>query len=108
MTVGDKPIVAQSWADAAITSLAGGFSHVVRPRGHSMSPRIKDGAEVYLQPCNPADVKKGDVVLVRVRGRNLLHLVKARDGDRLLIGNNKGGTNGWVNQSAVYGVATGS
>jgi hypothetical protein len=41
-----------------------------------------------------------------VRGRVYLHLVKAVQGDRVLIGNNRGGTNGWVNRVAVYGIAT--
>ena len=35
-----------------------------------------------------------------------LHLIKAIDGKRFLIGNNRGGTNGWVGPSAVYGRAT--
>lgn len=30
----------------------------------------------------------------------------ALQGDRMLIGNNRGGINGWVNRAAVYGIAT--
>jgi hypothetical protein len=32
--------------------------------------------------------------------------VKAKQEDRLLIGNNRGGINGWVGPQAVYGLAT--
>jgi hypothetical protein len=48
----------------------------------------------------------GDIVLVRVNGRVYLHLIKAVGGGRFLIGNNKGGVNGWVGPNAIYGVAT--
>jgi hypothetical protein len=43
---------------------------------------------------------------VRYRGREYLHLVKARQGDRYLIGNNRGGINGWVGRRAIFGIAT--
>jgi hypothetical protein len=46
------------------------------------------------------------VVLVRVRGTVYLHLVKAVNQGRFLIGNNRGGINGWVGPSAIYGIAT--
>ena len=36
----------------------------------------------------------------------VLSLVKARQGDRFLIGNNRGGLNGWVRRRAIFGVAT--
>ena len=35
-----------------------------------------------------------------------LHLVKAAQDRRYLIGNNRGGVNGWVGRSAIFGVAT--
>lgn len=53
------------------------------------------------------DLTVGDVVLVRVHGRVYLHLIKATDGGRFLIGNNRGGINGWVGPDAIYGVAHG-
>lgn len=43
------------------------------------------------------------MVLVRWRGGYLLHLVKRREGSRLLIGNNLGRVNGWVEGAAVLG-----
>jgi hypothetical protein len=44
-------------------------------------------------------------VLVRVHGADYLHLIKAIDRSRFLIGNNRGGINGWVGPNAIYGIA---
>lgn len=45
-----------------------------------------------------------DVVLCCVRGAQYLHLVKAiRGGPQFLIGNNRGGVNGWISTNAIYG-----
>lgn len=41
----------------------------------------------------------------RACGYIYLHLVKARDGARFLIGNNRGGTHGWVGPNCIYGKA---
>ncbi|MBA3726024.1 MAG: hypothetical protein H0W86_06130 [Armatimonadetes bacterium] len=46
-----------------------------------------------------------DIVLVRVKGGDFLHLIKAVDGERVLIGNNSCGLNGWVGKGSVYGKA---
>jgi SOS-response transcriptional repressor LexA len=78
----------------------------VRPRGHSMRGKVNDGDLVTLEPCKPEELRSGDIVLVRVRGNVYLHLIKAIQGDRFLIGNNRGGINGWVGKNGVYGVAT--
>lgn len=94
-----------SWAAAAIARLQQGEGATVRPRGHSMVGKIEDGDAVTLAPADSRPLRVGAVVLVRVRGRAYLHLVKAVQGDRVLIGNNRGGVNGWVNRAAVYGTA---
>ena len=70
-----------------------------------MRGKVNDGDLVTLEPCKPEDLSAGDVVLVRVRGKDYLHLIKAKDGSRFLIGNNRGGTNGWVGHNCIYGVA---
>ena len=95
-----------SWAAAAIDRLQRGEGATVRPRGHSMAGKVDDGDTVTLGPIGSRALETDDVVLVRVHGRVYLHLVKAVQGDRVLIGNNRGGTNGWVNRAAVYGLAT--
>lgn len=71
-----------------------------------MKPRVNDGNLVTLAPCKEADLKVDDIVLVKVKGNVYLHLIKAIDGQRYQIGNNRGGINGWVSAQAIYGKAT--
>lgn len=94
-----------SWADRAKEALRRGETVTVRPRGHSMRPKVNDGDLVTLQPCVPEQLEVGSIVLVRVSGNDYLHLVTAIDGKRFQIGNNRGHTNGWVGAAAIYGRA---
>lgn len=95
-----------SWADHAIAALADGRHAVIRPRGHSMRPHIRSGDEVELAPIgDPAALGRGDIVLVRVSGRVVLHMVDRTEGGRLLIANARGHANGWVGRNAPYGRA---
>ena len=82
------------WATHAVEQLANGETVQVLPRGHSMSGKVNDGDLVTLAPCDPAKLAKDDIVLVKVRGNIYLHLIKAVQDGRFLIGNNLGGTNG--------------
>ena len=91
--------------DHAIEELRAGREAEVRPRGSSMRPKIESGALVRLAPVAPELLRKGDVVLVRVRSRIYLHLVSALDRERVQISNNHGHVNGWAPRSAVYGRA---
>lgn len=59
-----------------------------------------------MAPCQAERLRTGDIVLVRVRGIVYLHLIKAIDGQRFLIGNNHGGINGWVGAHCIFGIAT--
>lgn len=68
-----------------------------------MSPKIKSGQKVTISP-GVSDVSIGDAVFCRVKGNFYVHLVKAIDGERFLIGNNRGGINGWTKQ--VFGKVT--
>jgi hypothetical protein len=68
-----------------------------------MRGRIESGQLVTLAPVSPADVQVDDAVLVAWRGNYLLHLVKEINDDQVLIGNNVGKINGWVEISAVLG-----
>lgn len=95
-----------SWAKHAKEALARGETVQIRPRGHSMKGRVNDGDRVTVAPVDPDTLAAGDIVLVRVHGADYLHLVKAVDRGRFLIGNNRGGTNGWVGRHAVFGIAT--
>lgn len=96
-----------SWAKYAKKKLLFGEEATVKPRGHSMVPLVKSGAKVTVSPiADKAQLAKGDIVLVTVRGRTYLHLIKAVQGKQYLIGNNKGGTNGWAHANNVHGIAT--
>ncbi|MEM7260550.1 MAG: hypothetical protein AAF488_01070 [Planctomycetota bacterium] len=94
-----------SWAKYAKEALRRGEAVEVRPRGHSMKGKVNDGARVTLEPVESTELQVGDIVLVRVSGTDYLHLIKAKDGKRFQIGNNRGGINGWVGPNAVYGIA---
>lgn len=89
-----------------IEALRRGETVQIRPHGNSMHPKVRNGAHVTVAPCKVEDLRVGDIVLVRVRGRVYLHLIKAIDGRRCLIGNNRGGVNGWAGPDAIYGIAT--
>jgi hypothetical protein len=67
-----------------------------------MTPLIKSGQEHKLAPAKWEDVEQGDIVYCKVNGNFYTHLVKSKDINRgVLIGNNRGRTNGWTRQ--VYG-----
>jgi Peptidase S24-like len=96
-----------SWSKIAISQLQQGKEAKVRPRGHSMTGKVNDGNLVTISPCETDKLEVGDVVLVKVKGVVYLHLIKAKDAqNRFLIGNNRGGINGWASPTAVYGVVT--
>ncbi len=95
-----------SWARFGIEGLGRGEAVQIRPRGHSMRGKVNDGDLVTITPCVGESLETGDIVLVRVGGSDYLHLIKAVDGERFQIGNNRGGINGWVGRSAIYGKAT--
>jgi hypothetical protein len=92
-----------SWARFAIEALKRGETVRIRPRGHSMRGKVNDGDLVTLEPCDPAALRPDDIVLVKVRGRDYLHLIKAVNDGRFQIGNNRGKINGWVSGNAIYG-----
>jgi phage repressor protein C with HTH and peptisase S24 domain len=87
---------------AVAASVRAGRSVRFKARGKSMEPRVKDGAIVTVSPLG-APPKKGDVVLARVNGRWLFHLVSAVRGGQVQISNNHGHVNGWTALSNVVG-----
>jgi SOS-response transcriptional repressor LexA len=94
------------WATVYINKLLQGETVKFRPRGHSMTGLVNDGELVTVEPRGDREPEKGDIVLCKVMGNQYLHLVKAVDGKRVLIGNNRGGTNGWTSLNQVYGYCT--
>lgn len=98
------------WADFAIDKLNKGYSAEITPCGNSMKGKVNSGDTVVLEKISPEKLKVGDVVLVKVKGKVYLHLIKAtknyKGKQKFLIGNNKGGFNGWVGPNSIYGIAT--
>lgn len=96
-----------SWADRWIEELQAGRTVSFRPRGNSMTPRIRSGDLVTVEPCKIDELKVDDVVLCRVRGHAYLHLVTALQPRpkpmrwSAQISNNHGRVNGWTMN--VYG-----
>jgi hypothetical protein len=68
-----------------------------------MAGLIASGQLCTVEPVDPSDVAVGDIVLCRVRGADYLHLVKAIQGERFQIGNNRGHINGWIGTNGIFG-----
>lgn len=94
------------WAAQHMIRLRAGETVQFRPKGNSMTPRIESGQLCTVAPVSFADISVGDVLLCKVRGYDYLHLVKAKDGDRVQIGNNHGHVNGWIGPGGVFGRLT--
>ena len=91
------------WADGHIARLAQGETVQFRPRGHSMVGKIASGQLCTVEPLGDHVLEVGDIVLCRVSGSQYLHLVKALQGERVQIGNNRGGINGWITRRQIFG-----
>ena len=74
-----------------------------RPRDNSMAGKIESGQLCTVTPMSAKDIQVGDIVLCKVKGAQYIHLVKARQGDRFQIGNNRGHINGWIGPNGIYG-----
>jgi hypothetical protein len=94
---------AMGWATGHIARLQKGETVSFRPRGHSMKGLIESGQLCTVEPLGDAPPEAGEIVLCRVRGAEYLHLVKAVQGARFQIGNNRGHINGWVTAHAIFG-----
>jgi hypothetical protein len=91
------------WATAYIDRLRKRETVSFRPRGHSMAGKIESGQLCTVVPVEPDALNVGDIVLCKVRGDEYLHLVKAIQGPRFQIGNNRGRINGWITAGTIYG-----
>jgi len=92
------------WATQYIAKLQHGETVQFRPRGNSMSGKIESGQLCTVEPIeDPAALAVGDIVLCKVKGCQYIHLIKAIQGSRFQIGNNRGRINGWITASSIYG-----
>ena len=94
------------WATGYIEKLKNGETVQFRPRGGSMRGKINSGQLVTVEPINDRKLKKGDIVLCKVRSAQYLHLIKAVQGERYQIGNNIGRVNGWIGKKSIFGICT--
>lgn len=90
------------WASDYIERLKLGETVRFRPRGTSMSGKVESGQLCTVSPVTES-LEIGDIVLCVVGGRQFLHLIKAINGERYQIGNNKGFINGWVKSKHIFG-----
>jgi hypothetical protein len=91
------------WATGYIEKLRQGETVSFRPRGNSMTGKIESGQLCTVEPVDPASLRVGDIVLCKVRGHEHLHLIKAIQGPRFQIGNNRGRINGWITARSIFG-----
>jgi hypothetical protein len=92
------------WAAYHIARLMKGETVSFRPHGNSMSGRIESGQLCTIASILTSfDLKVGDIVLCKVKGKEYLHLIKAINNKRYQIGNNKGHINGWISINSIYG-----
>jgi hypothetical protein len=91
------------WASHYIEQLRNGETVSFRPRGGSMSGKIESGQLCTVEPVDTTTLDVGQIVLCKVRGREYLHLIRAIQGSRFQIGNNRGYINGWITAGTIYG-----
>lgn len=85
-----------------VEQLLAGKTIISKEAGNSMLPLIKSKQPVKIAPATWQSVEEGDIVYCKVKGRLYTHLVKSKNDEKgCLIGNNKGGINGWTRQ--IYG-----
>ena len=87
-----------------IEQLQDGETIKFRPKGNSMTPKIKSGQLCTVEAIKEHTPEKGDVVYCKVKGRQYLHLVSAIKGERYQISNNKGHVNGWIGINQIFGL----
>ena len=65
--------------------------------------RSSPGQLCTVVPVGGEHLNVGDIVLCKVNGFQYLHLIKAIQGKRFQIGNNRGRINGWIGENGIYG-----
>lgn len=91
------------WASRYIEALSRGQAVSFRPTGQSMSGRIESGQLCTVVPVDAATLALGDIVLCTAGDQQYLHIVRALEPGRCLIGNNHGHINGWVSYADIHG-----
>ena len=88
------------------TLLEGRNIESIKVFGNSMTPLIKSGQSLKIEPVSNTDLRNGDIVFCRVRGNYYIHKITGIEGERYQIGNNHGHINGWTTRNKIYGIVT--
>lgn len=81
---------------------------VFRAGGPSMNPTIRDGESVRIRPQTPDDLRRFNILLVRLCGRMVLHrlLFRPNPADRCFIAGDAATEGGdWISSTDILGVA---
>lgn len=76
--------------------------------GQSMTPRLKSGQSVIVDPVTKDTIlKKNDIVFCKVKGHFYLHKISAiKNNSSYQISNNHNHVNGWISKKSIYGKVT--
>ena len=93
----ENAIAAKHLKDGEICTLTG--------YGQSMTPKLKSGQSVVVEPVTEETVlKKKDIVFCKVNGSYYLHLISAIKGkNSYQISNNHGNVNGTISRKNIFG-----
>lgn len=85
--------------------LLNGETIIIYGFGNSMTPILRDGQPVLVEPINyQTKLKKNDIVFCRVCGYYYLHkIIAIKNNMSFQIGNNQGFINGWIPRNQIYG-----
>ena len=104
-----------AWNSGLLEQLRRGELGRFRPHGNSMTPLIKSGQLVTVEPLELRGdragrgerfVEIGDAVFCKVGGRFMLHKVTAFRAGQYQISNNHGHVNGWTMAKNLFGLVT--
>lgn len=87
--------------------LQNGETCIVTGYGNSMTPKLKSGESVIMEPVTEETIlKKGDIVLCKVNGNYYCHLISSIKGNSYQISNNHKHVNGWISKNNIFGRMT--
>lgn len=93
------------WAKRARKQLSDGEHTIISIKDSNMEPLFAEGDQVEFAPIqNPKKIRKGDIVFVRVSGRDYVLRVESRRRHQILVGDLQGTIQGWTDQSFAYGI----
>ncbi len=100
----DREIPASVTVSMAREQLSADRPLVIRARGQSMWPVLRDGQELTIFPVGEEGVRVGDIVLYVTGDQMILHrVIRKRPGSYLLKGDAMGSADRWVEPPDILG-----